>query len=137
MQDRDTLHGPGFEIELGERQGYLRAHVRGGADSVEVSVAYWAALGAECRRRGVSCVLVIEELEPFGDPGPDVFETVTDAMVGAGFRDIRLAFVDAREEVEANEMGMIVGADKGLAMMMFSSESIADHWLRFGGRGRG
>lgn len=136
MPGSDSLHGPGFDIELAKHHGYLRAHVRGGADSVVVSVAYWTALGTECRHRAATCLLVIEELEPFGDPGPDVFETVTDAMVEAGFRDIRLAFVDAREEVEANEMGMIVGADKGLAMMMFSSESIADHWLRFGG-GRG
>ena len=126
------LEGPGFTIELEERPGFLRALVRGAQDTVAVSTAYWNRLGEESRRRGASAILVLEDLPPWPDADPEVFEAVTDAMVAAGFRDIRCAFVDLHEEVEANEYGMIVGADKGLTIMMFSNESYAERWLRFG-----
>ena len=126
------LEGPGYTIELEERAGFLRAFVRGTEDTLAVSVAYWTQLGAECARRGTTAILVLEDLPPWPDAAPEIFETVTDAMVAAGFRDIRCAFVDLKEEVEANEYGMIVGADKGLTIMMFSNESYAERWLRFG-----
>jgi hypothetical protein len=126
------LEGPGFTIDIEERAGFLRALVRGNEDTLAVSTAYWARLGAECQRRGASAVLVLEDLPPWPDAGPEIFEAVTDAMAAAGFRDIRCAFVDLHEEVEANEYGMIVGADKGLTIMMFSNESYAERWLRFG-----
>lgn len=126
------LEGPGYTIDLEERADYLRAFVRGSDDSLALSVAYWMHLGAECIRRGTTAILVLEDLPPFPDPAPEIFEAVTDAMVVAGFCGIRCAFVDLKEEVEANEYGMIVGADKGLTIMMFSNESYADRWLRFG-----
>lgn len=126
------LEGPGFTIELEERAGYLRAVVRGAEDTLAVSTSYWHRLGSECRRRGANAILVLEDLPPWPDAEPEVFEAVTDAMAAAGFRDIRCAFVDLNEEVEANEYGMIVGADKGLTIMMFSNESYAERWLRFG-----
>jgi hypothetical protein len=126
------LEGPGFTIDLEERAGFLRALVLGNEDTLAVSTAYWARLGAECQRRGARALLVLEDLPPWPDAGPEIFEAVTDAMAAAGFRDIRCAFVDLHEEVEANEYGMIVGADKGLTIMMFSNESYAERWLRFG-----
>lgn len=126
------LEGPGFTIELEERPGYLRALVSGKEDSVSISTAYWALLGAECRHRGVHALLVVEDLPAWPNVGPDVFEAVTDAMVASGFLEIRCAFVDMREEVEANEYGMIVGAEKGLTSLIFSNESYAERWLRYG-----
>lgn len=126
------LQGKGFTIAIEERPGYLRAEVSGGEDSQAVSVAYWTLLGEECVRRGTSNLLVVEALEPYPNPEADVFEAVTDAMASAGFRGIRVAFVDTKEEVEANEYGMIIGAEKGLDIMMFSNESYCERWLRFG-----
>ncbi|HWT16124.1 MAG TPA: hypothetical protein VN581_10100 [Patescibacteria group bacterium] len=130
------IEGPGFTIDLEERADFLRAVVHGGEDTLAVSTAYWNLLGAECKRRRAKAILVVEDLDPWPDAGPEVFEAVTDAMVVAGFGDIRCAFVDLREEVEANEFGMIVGAGKGLTIMMFSNESYAERWLRFGSPSR-
>ncbi|MBP6078541.1 MAG: hypothetical protein KA505_07015 [Xanthomonadales bacterium] len=126
------LEGPGFTIDLEDRAGFLRAIVHGAEDTLSVSTAYWARLGDECQRRGARAILVLEDLPAWPNAGPEIFEAVTDAMVAAGFRDIRCAFVDLHEEVEANEYGMIVGAEKGLTIMMFSNESYAERWLRFG-----
>lgn len=130
--ETQRVEGPGFTIELEVRPGFLRALVRGSEDTLAVSTAYWTRIGAECRRRGASAVLVVEDLPPWPDAGPGVFDAVTDAMAAAGFRDIRCAFVDLHEEVEANEFGMMIGADKGLTSMIFSNESYAERWLRFG-----
>jgi hypothetical protein len=124
--------GPGFEIEYAEYPGYLRVLVSGPEDSPRISVAYWTAIGRACVARGVQNLLVIEDLPPYPQVGADDFEAVTSAMADAGLDKVRVAFVDAQEEVEANEYGMIVGAEKGLNIMMFSNESYAARWLRFG-----
>lgn len=128
----EYLHGPGFSIALDERPGFLHALVSGEEDTLAVSIAYWSAIGKVCQQRGARSILVIENLPPFDDPRPEVFEAVTDAMANAGLRGVRVAFVDAREEVQANEYGMLIGAEKGLSIMMFSNESYAERWLRFG-----
>jgi len=130
----EQLEGPGFTIELDRRPDHVRAVVRGSADSREVSVAYWHVLGEACRRHHSSAAMVLEDLPPFEAPDANDFEAVTDAMAAAGFTTIRCAFVDLREETEANEMGMLIGAEKGLECMIFSNESYAAHWLRFGSR---
>lgn len=128
----ERLDGTGFSIELEDRAGYLRVLVRGDVDTQAVSVAYWTMIGVECSRRGTTAVLVVEDLPAWPNVPAEVFEAVTDAAVAAGLREVRCAFVDQHEEVEANEYGMMIGTEKGLTIMMFSNESYAEHWLRFG-----
>lgn len=125
------IHGQGFEIDVDERDAYLRAFVAGGSDSLAISLAYWTALGQECARRKATNLLVVEDLDPF-DAGPEALELVCDAMVRGGLGQVRVAFVDVQEVGDVNESGMMVGFDKGLTLMLFSTESLADLWLRFG-----
>lgn len=125
------IHGQGFEIDVDERDAYLRAFVAGGSDSLAISLAYWTELGQECARRQATNLLVVEDLDPF-DAGPEALELVCDAMVQAGLGQVRVAFVDVQEVGDVNESGMMVGFDKGLTLMLFSTESLADLWLRFG-----
>ena len=126
-----TIHGEGFTIELTECTGYLRAFVDGGADSLAISMDYWTVLGRECARRGMTNLLVVEDLDPF-DADADALDQVCDCMVRAGLDRVRVAFVDVQEIGDVNESGMMVGFDKGLTLMLFSTVSLADRWLRFG-----
>ena len=126
-----TLHGEGFEIVLEDRDGYLRAFVAGGSDSLAVSLAYWTALGQACVQHKATNLLVVEDLDPFDAP-PEALELVCDTMVLAGLDRVRVAFVDVQEVGHVNESGMMIGFDKGLTLMLFSTESLADLWLRFG-----
>jgi len=125
------IHGDGFALDIDNRDGYLRAFVAGGSDSLAISLAYWTALGQECARRGATNLLVVEDLDPF-DAGPEALELVCDTMVEVGLDRVRVAFVDVQEVGQVNESGMMVGFDKGLTLMLFSTESLADRWLRFG-----
>lgn len=125
------IEGDGFQIALRECTGYLRAFVSGGADSLAVSTAYWRALGDECTKRGIDNLLVVEDLDPF-DAGPEALDLVCATMLDAGLDRVRVAFVDVQEDSDVNESGMMVGFDRGLTLMLFSTESLADRWLRFG-----
>lgn len=125
------IRGEGFEIDLDDRDGYLRALVAGGSDSLAISLAYWTALGQACAQHQATNLLVVEDLDPF-DAGPEALELVCDAMVRAGLDRVRVAFVDVQEVGHVNESGMMIGFDKGLTLMLFSTESLADLWLRFG-----
>lgn len=125
------IHGDGFDIDVDDRGGYLRAFVAGGSDSLAISLAYWTALGQECAQCKATNLLVVEDLDPF-DAGPEALELVCDTMVLAGLDRVRVAFVDVQEIGHVNESGMMVGFDKGLTLMLFSTESLADRWLRFG-----
>lgn len=127
------IHGEGFALDLDDRDGYLRAFVAGGSDSLAISLAYWTALGQECARRKAANLLVVEDLDPF-DAGPEALELVCDTMVLVGLDRVRVAFVDVQEIGDVNESGMMVGFDKGLTLMLFSTESLADRWLRFGSK---
>ncbi len=127
----NKIHGDGYTIELTDSNGYLRAFVDGGADSLAISMDYWTVLGRECTRRGVTNLLVVEDLDPF-DADASALDQVCDCMVQAGLDRVRVAFVDVQEVGDVNESGMMVGFDKGLTLMLFSTVSLADRWLRFG-----
>lgn len=133
----ETLHRPGYRLDLTEARDFLRARVYGGADTAAHSLDYWRVLGEILAERGMSQVLVIEELDPFPeDDRPEVFEQVVDCMAASGFGHVRVAFVDTREEVEANELALLLGVERGLTIMMFSTESAAIQWLRYGSAGQ-
>ena len=57
-----TVDGPGFRIQYLPGPGYLRAHVFDGVDSIDVSIAMWRMLGAECAALCVDLLLVVDGL---------------------------------------------------------------------------
>jgi hypothetical protein len=118
---------PAYELHLQPRSGYLHARVTGPVDTFEVSVAYWSELAAACAEGGVRRLLVVEELE--GNTPPADMDAVVDALLQMGFRDIRVAFVDATEDT-----ALLVGAEvraqsQGFAGRVFRREADAERWL--------
>jgi len=132
MMSRERVLGEGFELEVDVFTDHLRFRVFGGADSLALSLAYWTAIWALVERTGITNLLVLEDLEPFPDAEPSVFEAAVAHLVKLGFCRTRIAFVDLKEETQANEYGLLLSNEQGIAMMMFSNEQYAERWLRFG-----
>ncbi len=84
-----------------------------------------------CRERGAARLLVVENIREAGDP---IFlEQLIDAIVGLGFAQIRVAFVDlVQSHLRAMEHGEILARERGIVGRVFGEESEAERWLRHG-----
>ena len=130
MSNARVVHGPGFSIRYDDEAGYLRAYVSDGTDSLEVSVAMWRMLAAEAAAVDAARMLVLEDLQgtvPMGEIGQ-----VIDVVLEVAPRDLRVAFVELRDDMEGNELGMILCRENGLDCRVFSNETEARNWLLYG-----
>jgi hypothetical protein len=125
-----VLEGDGFRINLESNPGFLRAHVTGGEDSLEVSLAIWRLLGNECRLRGASRLLVVEDLR--GRLTPAEVGVMVETLYAEGFPDVRIAFVELAGSLAAGEHGEILAIELGFTVQAFSREADARHWLLYG-----
>ena len=125
-----VVDGPGFRIRYDGEPGYLRAHVYDGTDSLQVSMAMWRMLGEECRAVGANRLLVLEELDSTVDLA-DVAQVI-DSMVDAGFRTVRIAFVELLDDIQGSEHGEILCLERGIIIRTFSDEDAARRWLMYG-----
>ena len=114
-----------------ERIGFLQAKVSGPRDSHAISLAYWRAIADECRNRGRSKVLVVEEL---GDhEGERDLSRLVDEVLAMGFDRIQVAFVVSRlERLAEMEHGEILALERGARGRVFANVGPAEHWLRHG-----
>jgi hypothetical protein len=123
----DELHSHPYTIHYEDRGPYLRALVSGETDTVATSLGYWNEIAAECRRRGKSLLLVVEN---FGTSSPlgDVFQVAE--KLPAIVRGLRVAFVDQRlEDYSENEFGELVAVNRGVIGKLFAEEADAVRWL--------
>jgi hypothetical protein len=125
-----VLEGDGFRIELESNPGFLRAHVAGGEDSLEVSLAIWRLLGNECLARGMARLLVVEELS--GALTHQEVGTLVATLHEEGFPDIRIAFVELAGNPSPGEHGEILAIELGFTVQAFNREADARHWLLYG-----
>ncbi len=125
-----TVDGPGFRIQYLPGPGYLRAHVFDGIDSIDVSIAMWQMLGAECASQAIDRLLVVEDLAATVETGE--LERLAQAMEEAGFARIRTAFVELRDDLPGNEFGEILCRERGMTIRVFSDETEARRWLVYG-----
>ncbi len=117
-----------FTITFEDRSAYLRAHVSGTRDTVEISLRYWGAAADECRRRGMNRMLVVEDFQTSA-PIADVFEVAK--RLPEIVRGIRVAFVNERlAELDANKFGEDVAVNRGASGRVFADFKSADAWLR-------
>ncbi len=130
MSNTRVANGPGFRICFDDELDYLRAYVFDGSDSLEVSSAMWHMLGDECRATSSNKLLVLEDLVSTVDV-PQI-EQVVDAMFDAGLADIRIAFVELRDDIQGSELGESMCLERGMVIRIFSEEPQARRWLVYG-----
>ena len=124
------LEGQGFRIRLEPQPGFLRAHVTGGEDSLETSLAVWRLLGNECRTREVGRLLVVEELS--GGLTREEVGTMIATLHAEDFPNIRIAFVELAGNPSPGEHGEILAIELGFTVQAFNREAEARHWLLYG-----
>ena len=130
MSNTRITAGPGFRICFDVEPGYLRAYVFDGEDSITVSSAMWHLLGDECRAVGTQRLLVLEDLLSTVEvPG---ISQVVDAMFAAGLGDVRIAFVELRDDIQGSELGESMCLERGMIVRIFTNETEARHWLVYG-----
>jgi hypothetical protein len=125
-----VVEGPGFRICYDLHPDFLRAFVFDGTDSLEVSLAMWRMIDAECEATGATRLLVVEDLHSTVDRAG--IEAVVDAVSGMGVAGLRVAFVELREDIEGAEFGEILCLERGIKARVFSHEADARHWLIYG-----
>lgn len=130
MSQSRIVEGPGFKIRFDDEPGYLRAYVHDGVDSLDVSMAMWMLLGQECQQRGVTRLLVLEDLE--STVAMEDIATVVQAHVQAGMQRVRTAFVELRDDVQGSELAQIISNEHGIDNRVFTDEGEARRWLLYG-----
>ncbi|MFY2764747.1 hypothetical protein [Arenimonas sp. MALMAid1274] len=123
---------PDIRIRYEDRPGYLYAEVTGPRDSHEISLAYWADIASQCRRRQARKLLVLENL---GDHvGERDLPAVVDHLIELGLDQVQVAFVVGRIELMAHmEHGEILALERGANGRVFGNVTVAERWLRHGG----
>lgn len=116
-----------YEIEFQHRDGYLRAHVTGPEDTLEVSLAYWTEVAAECALHQVTRLLVVENLGTRATTS-DMRE-MTEVLAQIGFRDVCLAYVDTLDTDDVLASAQIHARQYGLTGRVFRHEASAVEWL--------
>ena len=130
MSNTRVVRGPGFRICFDDEPDYLRAYVFDGTDSLEVSLAMWRIMAAECQATGSTRLLVVEDLLSTVDPAG--IEMVVDAISSMSVAELRVAFVELREDIQGAELGEILCQERGIMGRVFSHEADARRWLLFG-----
>lgn len=125
-----VVPGPGFRICYDQHPDYLRAFVCDGSDSLEVSLAMWRMLAAECEATKATRLLVVEDLQSTVDQAG--IELVIDAIATMNVAKLRVAFVELREDIQGAEFGEILCQERGIDGRVFSHEADARHWLVHG-----
>ncbi|GAB6194744.1 hypothetical protein [Lysobacter xanthus] len=121
------MSAPSYRLQLEPREHYLFARVEGPEDTLEVSMAYWTEIEAACRARGERRLLVVEALA--GNAAPMDMEQVVGALLGMGFHDIRVAFVDATEDAALLVSAELRAQRAGLVGRVFRRVDEAEQWL--------
>ena len=125
-----VLDGDGFRIRLDPQPGFQRAHVTGGEDSLQKSLAVWRLLGGECRARDARRLLVVEELA--GGLTREEVGIMIATLHAEDFPAIRIAFVEIAGDPSPGEHGEILAIELGFTVQAFNREAEARHWLLYG-----
>jgi hypothetical protein len=96
-------------------------------------LGYWQAIGAEVVRLHPRMLLVIDECRVSGCRRSRCSKLV-DAMTWAGFEQMRVAYVATPGRQMARvEVAEILARERGFNVRVFSNETDARSWLRYGG----
>jgi hypothetical protein len=128
----DTRDGLGYRLAFASDDGMLRAKVSGGEDAQAVRIAYWREIVAEGLKRQVRLLLVTDRKK--GAPAsPGELAELASLMAEFAPNFDKVAVVEPTAEFfSAVQHGEILGQELGINVRVFSEESLAEQWLRFG-----
>jgi hypothetical protein len=117
-----------YDVRFENRGSYLLALITGRGEQLETTRATWRSIAAECKARGFTRLLILEDIEgqlPFMDQ-----YAFADGLKQIGFDGIAVAFVDAQPEQYANnKFAEDVAANRGVHGRMFQTVAEAEAWL--------
>lgn len=121
-----------YALAFENRGDYLRVEISGPGDSLQVSLAYWRDIAAECERRGTEALLAVDlfENEPLK---PAEVDQVIEAMRNSYMSKVRVAYCELNSAVLPQaESGELTAREAGFTVRVFASEQEAEIWLRYG-----
>jgi hypothetical protein len=121
-----------YELRFQDCGDHLRVSIRGARDSLEISLAYWQEIAAECERRGTRALLVLDYLG--GDPLPQQdMEQVIERLRQSYMHQVRVAYCESNSVyLPQAEYGELRAREAGYTVRVFGSEREAELWLRYG-----
>ena len=119
-----------YQLSIQERDGYLHFQVTGD-NQIEVVKKYLAEIYQECVKRGVSSILVEENLQGPGLRVLDIFRIVEQGSQGVPSQIRQIAYGDTNpEHSETNlKFARTVASNRGLNVRLFSTVTEAEEWL--------
>lgn len=116
-----------MQLRIVRETGYLRADLRGRESAEEMREAIWAIL-AECRRTGISAVLICTRASR---PLFKVQEFGLSAFLEEMSRSCKVALVADNQELRASDEYIATMAQqKQINVRAFRGEALAARWLR-------
>jgi hypothetical protein len=128
MSSPDSDESKAYRISFEQRPEYLYAFVCGDRDSLEISLAFWREIAAECERTEARKVLIEEAIEE----SVSLLEMyqIAAEISQMGFTSVSIAFVDRfLEQQDVNEFGELVATNRGLLGKVFNDVREAEKWL--------
>lgn len=117
----------GYDLVFERRTLYLFARVNGPHDTLEISISYWTEIAEECARASIERLLVVEELDE-KSTAVDMAQMIQ-LLPQMGFKDIRIAFVDRKEDIGMLTFAEVRALEVGIAGHVFCSVDAAERWL--------
>jgi len=128
MTSPDSDDAKAYRIKFEQRPGYLYAFVSGDRDSLEISLAFWREIAAECKRTQAKKILIEEDIEESVSM-LEMYQVAAE-IPQMGFADVSIAFVDRfLEQQHLNEFGELVATNRGLRGKVFNDVKEAEKWL--------
>ena len=117
-----------YEIEYTPGPGFMRADVVGDLAAPDTRVEAWARMIRHCRAKAVTRLLVVQDSPGNGNVANAYLSS--EGIARLGLEGIRIAFVDLDPaNLEVNQFGELVAANRGADAKVFSEEGSALEWL--------
>lgn len=130
----DVLEGNGYRLVFEYRAPLLVVHLQGDADTtLERTRDYWQRIAARVAACGAAQLLVLDALPGEVMSDADLLRFF-DGVAGLGLEAVRIAYVEGRtDQVPRIEYVELLALERGYQVRVFSNESDARLWLRYGG----
>jgi hypothetical protein len=131
--NREVLTGTGYRLELEFQPPLLCVQIYGDADSsLPVTREYWLRMAQRRRALGATQLLLLDAKESDVMSQEDL-EQFFVAIEGQGLEQARIAYVEGRvDQMPRIQEAELMALERGYRIRMFSNESDARLWLRYG-----